>query len=88
MYTKEVCLKLDIIGNNKIKMKITLENFSDIKKKIAKSGIAKVHYGTQGNALSFTTKDGNKYELDPIDFKDFEAAELVRLGIKLQKSVL
>jgi len=69
-------------------MKITLENFNDIKKKIAKVGISKVNYGTQGNALSFTMKDGNKFELDSIDFKNFEAAKLVSLGIKLQKPVL
>lgn len=68
-------------------MKITLENFSDVKKKIANVGISKVNYGTQGNALSFTTKDGNEFELDPVDFKNFEAAELERLGIKLPKPV-
>ena len=69
-------------------MKITLENFSEVKKRIAKVGISKVNYGSQGNALSFTTKDGNVFELDPMDFKDFEAAELISLGIKLQKPVL
>jgi hypothetical protein len=69
-------------------MKITLDNFNDIKKKIAKVGIDKVNYGKQGNALSFTMKDGNKFVLNPIDFKNFDAAELVRLGIKLQKPVL
>ena len=69
-------------------MKITLDNFSEIKKKIAKDGIKKVNYDTKGNAISFTMKDGNEFELDPMDFKDFEAAELVSLGIKLQKPVL
>jgi hypothetical protein len=69
-------------------MKITLDNFNDVKKKIAKVGISKVNYGTQGNALSFTMKDGNKFELNPIDFKNFDVAELERLGIKLQKPVL
>jgi len=69
-------------------MKITLENFSDIKRKIAEIGISKVNYGAQGNALSFTMKDGNEFELDPVDFKDFEAADLVRLGVKLYKPVL
>ena len=68
-------------------MKITFDNFSDIKKKIARVGISKVHYGIKGNALSFTTKDGNKFELDPLDFKDFDAAELVRPGDKLQKQL-
>ena len=68
-------------------MKITLDNFGDIKKKIARVGISNVHYGIKGNALSFTTKDGNKFELDPIDFKNFDAAELVRPGEKLQKQV-
>ena len=46
-----------------------------------------MHYGIKGNALSFTTKDGNKFELDPLDFKDFDAAELVRPGDKLQKQL-
>jgi hypothetical protein len=66
-------------------MKITIENFSDVKKKIVKVGIGKVQYGTQGDALSFTTKDGNEFELDPLDFKNFKTAELVRLKLKLQK---
>jgi len=66
-------------------MKITLENFSDVKKNIAKDGIKKVNYGTQGNALSFTMKNDKEFELDSINFIDFKSAELVRGGKKLQK---
>ena len=64
-------------------MKITLKNFSDIKKKIAVIGIRKVNYGTLGNALSFTTKDGNEFELDSINFIDLKTAELIRPGRKM-----
>ena len=59
-------------------MKITLDNFSEVKKMIAKDGIKKVNYDTQGNAISFTMKDDKEFELDSINFKDFKAAELVR----------
>jgi hypothetical protein len=64
-------------------MEITLENFSDVKKNIAKDGIKKVNYGTQGNALSFTMKDDKEFELDSINFIDFKTAELIRPGRKM-----
>ena len=59
-------------------MKKTLDNFSEVKKMIAKDGIKKVNYDTRGNAISFTMKDDKEFELDSINFKDFKAAELVR----------
>lgn len=63
-------------------MKITLKNFSDVKKNIAKDGISKVNYDIRGNALSFTMKDNIEFELDTINFIDFKSAELVRTGKK------
>jgi hypothetical protein len=63
-------------------MKITLENFSDVKKKIAKNGIKKVKYGKQGNAISFTMKNDIEFELDAKNFKNFKSAKLAGSGKK------
>ena len=51
---------------------------------IAKDGIKKVNYDTRGNAISFTMKDDKEFELDPMDFKSFEAAELLGFRKKLE----
>ena len=83
-FNKELSLKPDIIRSSRIKMKITLDNFSEVKRMIAKDGIKKVNYDTRGNAISFTMKDDKEFELDPMDFKSFEAAELLGFRKKLE----
>lgn len=63
-------------------MKITLENFKEVRKKASEVGIDKVQYGPNGEALSFTTKDGQQFEFDPSSFEDFKHAGLIKLGVR------
>ena len=79
-------LKPGMGPGRRINMKITLENFSGIKKRIAKDGIKEVNYDAGGNAISFTMRDDETvFELDSINFKDLKSAELARV---LKKPVL
>ena len=65
-------------------MKITLENFNEVRKKAIEVGIDKVQYGPNGEALSVTMKDGQQFEFDRSTFEDFKRAGLMKLGIRRQ----
>ena len=80
MVTRGMHLKPEMTPGRRIKMKITLDNFSGIKKRIARDGIKKVNYDAGGNAISFTMKNEDTvFELDSINFKNLKSAELARV---------
>ena len=80
MVTRGMHLKPEMAPGRRIKMKITLDNFSGIKKRIARYGIKKVNYDAGGNAISFTMKgEDTIFELDSINFKNLKSAELARV---------
>jgi len=66
-------------------LKITLENFNEVQRKVVEIGIDKVQYGPRGETLSFTTKDGQQFEFDPSTFEDFKRAGLLKLGRRIPK---
>jgi len=65
-------------------LRITLENFNEVRKKVLEVRIDKVQYGPRGEAVSFTTKDGHEFEFDPASFEDFKRAGLIKLGRRLR----
>ena len=65
-------------------LKITVENFSEVRKKVLEVGIEKVQYGPRGEARSFVTKDGEEFEFDPKSFEEFRRASLLMLGRRSQ----
>jgi len=60
-------------------MKIILENFAEVRKKVIEVGIQEAKYGPKGELHSFTTNDGLEYEFDPTTLEDFKRAGLAVL---------
>jgi hypothetical protein len=60
-------------------LKVTVENVSEVQKRVREFGIADVEYGPQGELQAFTTKDGQRFEFPPESFEEFKRAGLLRL---------
>ena len=65
-------------------VKVTVENFPEVRKKVLEVGIEKVQYGPRGEARSFVTKNGEEFEFDPESFEEFKRAGLLMLGRRSQ----
>jgi len=61
-------------------MKLTLQNFAEVRKKVIEHGIQKIDYTPNGQLISFTTGDGLQYEFDPTTLEEFKRAGLAALA--------
>lgn len=66
-------------------MKVTVENFSEVQKRVDEFGIDNVEYGPRGELQVFRTKDGQRFEFPPESFEEFKLAGILRLGRRTAK---
>jgi hypothetical protein len=66
-------------------LKVTVENFSEVQKRVREFGIDDVEHGPLEELQAFTTKDGQRFEFPPESFEEFKRAGLLRLGRRTPK---
>jgi hypothetical protein len=67
------------LSTRDLTLKVTVENFSEVQKRVREFGIDKVEYGPKGELQAFTTKDGKRFEFPLESFEEFKRAGLLRL---------
>ena len=73
------------LSTGDLTLKVTVENFGEVQKKVREFGIDNVEYGPRGELQEFTTKDGQRFEFSPESFEEFKLAGLLRLGRRITK---
>lgn len=64
-------------------MKVTVENWPAVQKKVLEFGIQHVEYNDRGELQFFVTNDGEKYEFPPEAFEQFKKAGLLKIGKRI-----
>jgi hypothetical protein len=67
------------LSTRDLTLKVTVENFSEVQKRVREFGIDKVEYGPKGELQAFTTKDGKWFEFPLESLEEFKSAGLLRL---------
>jgi len=68
-------------------LKVTVENWPALPKKVLEFGIQHVEYNDRGELQFFVTNDGEKFEFSHETFEQFKNAGLLRLGRRVPPSL-
>jgi hypothetical protein len=68
-------------------MRITLDNFNEVRQKILESGIDHVEYDSDQKLQFIVLKSGDRFEFTEEAFEQFKKAGLLRRGIRAKKNL-